>query len=109
MRDYLPSIDESAFLARQPYARFRPGLVLVAALLTVLMSGGVCVAAILAPAPAAAIPLVVTIAVGCPVFAAWEAPSALACLRADRAGGRALARLRQTLERLPETEHPLGL
>ncbi len=42
------------------------------------------------------------------MFAGWEVPSAVAALRSERAG-RALARLRRTLDELPETEHPLGL
>jgi len=85
----------------------QPRLVLLAALLTALISAGVCVGAILAPAPAVAIPLVVAICVGCPMFAGWEVPNALAALRARRAR-KALARLRRSLDRLPETEHPLG-
>jgi len=85
----------------------QPRLVLLAALLTALISAGVCVGAILAPAPAVAIPLVVAICVGCPMFAGWEVPNALAALRATRAR-KALARLRRSLDRLPETEHPLG-
>jgi len=109
VRDYSPPIEEPAFLARRPYPRCQPRLVLIAALVTVLISAGVCVAAVLAPAPAAAVPLVVVISIGCPLFAAWEVPAALACLRAERTGGKALSSLRRTLERLPETEHPLGL
>ena len=54
-----------------------------------------------------AIPLVVAICIGCPLFAGWEVPNALAALRANRAG-KALARLRRSLDELPETEHPLG-
>ncbi len=87
----------------------QPGLVLIAALLTALFSAGVCAAAILVPAPAAAVPVIALVCVGCPIFAMWEAPVALASLRADRGGGRALASLRRGLEQLPETEHPLGL
>jgi hypothetical protein len=79
-----------------------------AALATSLISAAVCVAAILAPAPAVAIPLVVAISIGCPVFAGWEVPNAVAALRAHRAGN-ALARLRRSLDKLPETDHPLGL
>jgi len=85
----------------------QPRLVLLAALLTALISAAVCVGAILAPAPAVAIPLVVAICIGCPMFGGWEVPNALAALRANRAG-KAMARLRRSLDRLPETEHPLG-
>jgi len=90
-----------------PARTWRPRLVLLAAVLTALISAGVCVGAILAPAPAVAIPLVVAICIGCPMFAGWEVPNALAALRANRAG-KTLAKLRRSLDRLPETEHPLG-
>lgn len=87
----------------------RPRFALLAALLTVLISGALTAGAILAPAPVPIVPIVVLISIGCPMFAAWDAPVAFAAVRSDRAGGRALARLRQGLRDLPETEHPLGL
>jgi hypothetical protein len=96
-----------AFAARHPATHSQPRLVLIAALLTALISGATYVGAILAPAPAVAIPLVVAICVGCPLFAGWEVPTALAALRANRAG-QALARLRRSLDELPEIQHPLG-
>jgi hypothetical protein len=65
-------------------------------------------AAILASAPTAAIPLVVLICVGCPLFASGDVPGAVTSPRARR-GREALARLREGLDRLPEVEHPLGL
>jgi hypothetical protein len=68
----------------------------------------VCAAATLTPAPSAVVPLVALICVGCPMFASWEVPPALAALRARR-GNKALAMLRESLDRLPEVEHPLGL
>lgn len=100
--------ENYAFVDRQPVPRSRPHLVLIAAVLTALITAAICAGAILAPAPPAAIPLVVAICLWCPMFSAWEVPSALAALRARR-GGNALARLRRTLDDLPETEHPLGL
>jgi hypothetical protein len=90
-------------------SRPAPKLTLLAAAATALISAAVCVAALLVPAPPAVVPLVVLIVIGCPLFAAWEAPAALACLRADSATGKALAAMRRTLAELPETEHPLGL
>jgi hypothetical protein len=72
------------------------------------MCAGLCAAAIIAPAPTAVVPLVVLISVGCPIFAVWDVPGAVASLRAEREKGNALATLRRSLERLPETEHPLG-
>jgi hypothetical protein len=74
-----------------------------------LVSVGICVAAIVARAPAAVAPLVAAVCVGGPLFAGWEVPSALTSLRAERARGRAVAALRRGLQELPETEHPLGL
>ncbi|MGH2885530.1 MAG: hypothetical protein ACRDPA_22975 [Solirubrobacteraceae bacterium] len=100
-------LDDHALTMWPPARPWQPRLVVLAALLTAMISAGVCVAAILAPAPAVAIPLVVAICVGCPMFAGWEVPNALAALRANRAG-KALAKLRRSLDRLPETEHPLG-
>ncbi|HUA45234.1 MAG TPA: hypothetical protein VMA77_08415 [Solirubrobacteraceae bacterium] len=86
----------------------RARLVLIVALVTALSSMAVCAAAILAPAPAPVVPLVVAVCVGAPLFAAWEAPEALAWVRAERSHRSALAKLRRTLEQLPEVEHPLG-
>jgi hypothetical protein len=86
----------------------RARLVLIVALVTALSSMALCAAAILAPAPAAAVPLVVAVCVGAPLFAAWEAPGALAWVRAERMNRGALAKLRRALAQLPEVEHPLG-
>jgi hypothetical protein len=101
-------IDDHTFTAWRPAAPARPRLVVLVAVLTWVISAAVCVAAILAPAPPVVIPLVVAICVGCPIFAGWEVPNAVAALRAKRAG-RVLVRLRRSLDELPETEHPLGL
>jgi len=87
----------------------QPRLILIAAALTVLTSAATCVVAILAPAPLVAIPLIVVVCIGCPLFAGWEVPVAVASLRAERAGREALAMLRRSLDQLPEIEHPLGL
>ncbi len=103
----LPELQVPPVQARS--YRVAPVVVLLFACVIVLVSAAVCVAAVLVPAPPAALPPVVAICVGCPIFAAWDAPAALALLRADRAGGRALATLRRSLAQLPETEHPLGL
>ena len=88
--------------------RAHPILVLLVAALTVAVSLAICIAAMLVPAPAAAVPLVAVVCVGCPLFASWEVPVAIASLRANRAH-KALASLRKSLDRLPEVEHPLGL
>jgi hypothetical protein len=74
-------------------------------------------AAAVAPAPPAAVPFLALVCIGCPVFAAWEIPVALAVIRAQRANRQAhtppldpeaLGELRRSLDDLPETEHPLG-
>ena len=89
--------------------RPKPGLVLLTAAFTALICGGLCVAAILARAPAAVVPMIALICVGCPMLAGWQVPTAVASLRAQRSKGQALAALRRGLAQLPETEHPLGL
>jgi hypothetical protein len=89
-------------------AAYRPTMALIAASLAALISMAVCAAAILVPAPVGAVPVVVVICFVCPFWAAREVPSAIASRRAKRAREVALASLRASLERLPETEHPLG-
>ncbi len=88
--------------------RAQPRFVLAGAVVTALFSMALCAGAILAHAPAAVVPLVVAVCVGAPLFASWEAPAALAWVRAERTHRDALSRLRQSLDRLPEVEHPLG-
>jgi hypothetical protein len=102
-------LDDPRPVTRQFTTRLQPCLVLVVALVTALSSMAVCAAAILVPAPAAAVPFVVVACVGGPLFAAWEAPGALAWVRAERSHRAAVANLRRTLDGLPEAEHPLGL
>ncbi len=91
----------------------RARLVLLTAGLSVAASAALCVLAVLMHAQAFALPLLVPVCVGAPVFASWEVPPALISLRVERAAragrARALASLRQRLDELPETEHPLGL
>jgi hypothetical protein len=100
-------LDDPPPATRQFKTRLQPRLVLVVAVVTAVVSMAVCAAAILVPAPAPAVPLVVVVCVGAPLFAGWEAPGALAWVRAERSHRRALAGLRRTLEQLPEVEHPL--
>jgi hypothetical protein len=69
-------------------------------------------AAVLVPAPAPALVAIVPACIVCPIIAATELATALAVLRSVREGPiarRRVARLRRDLQRLPETEHPLGL
>jgi hypothetical protein len=78
------------------------------AAVALLTCAGLVSAAALVPAPPVVVPFVVLVCVGCPMLAAWELPSAIAALR-RRPEARAIASLRRKLDRLPETEHPLGL
>jgi hypothetical protein len=73
------------------------------AALVVAASVGLLLAATLAPAPPAVLPLVVLVGVGMPMFVAYELPPALASLRAHR---RLATAVRRDLAQLPETAHP---
>jgi hypothetical protein len=86
----------------------QPGLVLLAAVMTSITSAVLLTAAILTPAPEVVVPLVVIVAIGCPVLASWQIPPVVATLRAKRFATRALSQLHRGLAQLPETEHPLG-
>ena|SRR5947209_3546965 len=90
----------------------RAKLICVIALTTAIACGGLFVAAALVPAPPAVLPLIAAVCIGCPIAMAWDVPTSVAVLRAFGAGrrdaGDALAELRRVLDRLPETEHPLG-
>jgi len=83
----------------------------VLAALTLVGCAGLIVAAVLAPAPPLVVPLVAAVCIGCPLGVAWSLPRAIATLRHSRPARldrSALDALRRTLDRLPETDHPLG-
>jgi len=63
---------------------------------------GLITAAVLVPAPAVVLPLIVLVCVAGPIVSTLEAARALAVLRGPT------AELRRELDRLPETRHPLG-
>ena len=86
-----------------------PYAVLATACLAALLSAFLCAAAIIDRAPAGAVPVIVLVCVGAPLFGSFGLPEALASVLHDRRGGRALTRLRRGLAELPETPHPLGL
>ena len=67
------------------------------------MCGALLAAAMLVPAPTAVLPFVIVTCLGCPMAAAWELAHAVAAVRDPH------AELRRELDRLPETQHPLGL
>jgi len=94
--------------------RFRRD-VLVAGVLTAV-TAAICASllavAVLVPAPAAVLPLVAIVALGCPMFAVWELARRIGPADAGaepRLDAEALHELRRALARLPETRHPLGL
>jgi hypothetical protein len=64
---------------------------------------GLMLAAALAPAPLAVLPLVVLAGVGMPMVVAYELPPAVSSLRAHR---RLVSAMRRDLAQLPETPHP---
>jgi hypothetical protein len=80
--------------------------------LAVLACAGLLTAAVLVPAPAAVVPLIVAVSIGLPVLTAMEVPAALAVLRSGPVAApldhRALDALRSRLAELPETQHPRG-
>jgi hypothetical protein len=82
--------------------------VCAAAVASAVMSAALVIAAIALHPPVVAMPLIVVVCVGCPVFATWELPRAVAALRRSRGDARAIAALRRSLDRLPQVEHPLG-
>ena len=89
--------------------------VLVAGALTAV-TAAICASllavAVLVPAPAAVLPLVAIVALGCPMFAVWELARRIGPADGGaepRLDAEALRELRRALARLPETRHPLGL
>jgi hypothetical protein len=64
---------------------------------------GLLLAAALAPAPTALLPLLVLAGVGMPMVVAYELPPAVASLRAHR---RLATAVRRDLAQLPEAAHP---
>jgi hypothetical protein len=82
------------------------------AAVTTVGCAGLLAAAVLVPAPDAALPLLMAVCIACPMLAIYEFASALSHLRRATTGlhdRRAIDDLRRELRRLPETRHPLGL
>jgi hypothetical protein len=86
-------------------------LLCVLAVLAAVLCGALLGAAVLVPAPPAVLPLVVVVCIGAPMVAGHRAYGAMGVLRRRRAAldEAALGRLRRELDRIPETQHPLGL
>jgi len=94
--------------------RFRRDVLIAGALtaVTAAICASLLAVAVLVPAPAAVLPLVAIVALGCPMFAVWELARRIGPADAGaepRLDAEALHELRRALARLPETRHPLGL
>jgi hypothetical protein len=76
---------------------------------TAVMCAALLSAAVLVPAPPAALPMILAVCIGLPMAVAFELPTAFGVVRGAVAGRRHLSALRRELERLPETRHPLDL
>ena len=70
--------------------------------MTALVCAGLLAAAALVPAPPTVLVFVIVVCIGCPMAVAYELAHAMPVLRDPR------VRFRRQLDRLPETEHPLG-
>ena len=75
------------------------------AAVVVVAAVGLLLAAALAPAPPAVLPLVMLAGVGLPMAVAYELPPAVSSFRAHRT---LVTAMRRDLAQLPETPHPLG-
>src|SRR3954447_6014490 len=78
----------------------------VLAVVAVLVCSGLLAATVLVPAPPAVLPLAIVAAIACPMLAAWELRGSLGALREQEM--HPITKWRRTLDRLPETKHPLG-
>jgi hypothetical protein len=95
-----------AMVPPSPNARRRALVSVVLAVVAVLVCSGLLAAAMLVPAPPAILPLAILVAIACPMLAAWELRGSLGALREQEM--HPITKLRRTLDRLPETKHPLG-
>ena len=82
--------------------RRRAGLACLSVVLMAVACACLIAAAVLVPAPRAVLPLLVLVCVAGPIAATFELARVLAVLREPA------AELRRELDRLPETQHPLG-
>jgi hypothetical protein len=99
-------------LAQLSSRRMRPLLLMYAfAVVTVLTCAALLGAAALVPAPPAVLPIVAAVCIGGPLLVGWDLRAKLGTLRRtpQPLDASALTSLRQHLDSLPETPHPLGL
>jgi hypothetical protein len=79
---------------------------LLACATATLIGVGICVAAVLTPAPLAALGPVIAVSAGAPLLAGYALAPVIASWRSDRDGRRTLAEFRAALDRLPTATHP---
>jgi hypothetical protein len=97
---------------RPPISRRHALLVCASVLAIALACAALLGAAALVPAPPAVLPLIGAVSIGCPLAVLADARASIRVLRDPRIGplrARHVSLLRRELDRLPETEHPLGL
>ena len=83
-------------------AHHRLAFATVSAVFTALFASGLVVAAALVTPPVAVLPVLALACIGAPMAGAFELGRALSAARDP------YDRLRRELDRLPETQHPLG-
>jgi hypothetical protein len=83
-------------------AQHRLAFATVSAVFTALFATGLVVAAALVTPPVAVLPVLAVACIGAPMAGAFEVGRALSAAREPH------DRLRRDLDRLPETQHPLG-
>jgi hypothetical protein len=88
-------------------AKRQASLVCFTAFASAVMAASLCVTAMVVQVPVAVAPVVAIVCVCLPVFGSWELADAVRVLRGN-GRARAIARFRRGLDRLPETDHPLG-
>jgi hypothetical protein len=97
---------------RPPTSRRHAAVICAVAAATAFVCAALVSAAALVPAPPVVLPLIGAICIGCPLAVREDMRSSISVLR-DPAltplRRRHIGRLRRQLDRLPETEHPLGL
>ena len=85
-----------------PSTRRRAALACVSVALVAVACAALMTAAVLVPAPPAVLPFVILACIATPMAGAFELARAVAVLHGPK------AELRRELDRLPETQHPLG-
>jgi hypothetical protein len=92
--------------ALEQNARAIDARAIVASAIAMLLGIAMCVSAVLASPPVAALAPIAAVSAGGPLLAGYGLAPVIASWRSDRDGRRTLAEFRAALERLPTTPHP---